>query len=127
MAHPKYERTLIIIKPDGIQRSLIGEIIQRYERIGLKLAGLKMFVPTKEMIEKHYTLDPNWRKLTGEKTIQEYKDKGLKPPSDDPLKITAIILENLKRYMTSGPVIVMVWQGHMQLSLYGRLQGEQSP
>ena len=127
MAHPKYERTLIIIKPDGIQRSLIGEIIQRYERIGLKLAGLKMLVPTKEMIEKHYTLDQNWRRITGEKTIQGYKDKGLKPPSDDPLKITAIILENLKRYMTSGPVIVMVWQGAHAVELVRKITGGTEP
>lgn len=127
MAHPKYERTLIIIKPDGIQRSLIGEIIQRYERIGLKLAGLKMLVPTKEMIEKHYTLDPNWRRVTGEKTIQGYKDKGLKLPSEDPLEITAIVLENLKRYMTSGPVIVMVWQGAHAVELVRKITGGTEP
>jgi len=127
MTHPKYERTLIIIKPDGAQRSLIGEIIQRYERIGLKLAGLKMLVPTKEMIEKHYTLDPNWRKATGEKTIQGYKDKGLKPPLEDPLEITAIILENLKRYMTSGPAIVMAWQGPHAVELVRKITGGTEP
>ncbi len=56
--HPKKERTLVIIKPDGIQRALIGEIIGRYERLGLKLVGLKMCVPTAEQVEGHYTLDP---------------------------------------------------------------------
>ncbi|MEI8249205.1 MAG: nucleoside-diphosphate kinase, partial [Candidatus Taylorbacteria bacterium] len=50
-SHPKFERTLAIIKPDGIQRSLIGEIIGRYERVGLKLVGIKMLVPTAELIE----------------------------------------------------------------------------
>ena len=50
MDHPKKERTLIIIKPDGIQRSLIGEVIKRYERIGLKLVGIKIAVPNAEMI-----------------------------------------------------------------------------
>ena len=49
-AHPKKERTLVIIKPDGIQRALIGEIMLRYERLGLKLVGLKMVVPTVEQI-----------------------------------------------------------------------------
>ena len=47
------ERTLVVIKPDGVQRSLIGEIIKRYERAGLKLVGLKMFVPENKFIEKH--------------------------------------------------------------------------
>ena len=64
MSHPKKERTLVIIKPDGVQRTLIGEIIKRYERAGLKIVGMKMVVPTPEQIEKHYTLDPEWRRIS---------------------------------------------------------------
>jgi len=127
MAHHKEERTLIIIKPDGIQRSLIGEIIQRYERIGLKLIGLKFTVPTEEHIEKHYTLDPQWRRITGEKTIKGYKDKGLTPPSEDPLEVTAKILEGLKKYMTSGPVILMVWQGAHAVGIVRKITGGTEP
>ncbi|HDZ85932.1 MAG TPA: nucleoside-diphosphate kinase [Candidatus Moranbacteria bacterium] len=125
--HPSKERTLVIIKPDGVQRSLIGEIIKRYERMGLKLAALKMVVSSKEHIEKHYTIDPEWRRITGEKTIKGYKDKGLKPPSEDPLKITAIILENLKKYMTSGPVIAMVWQGAHAVQIVRKVTGGTEP
>src|SRR5271165_5668341 len=109
--HPKQEKTLVIIKPDGVQRTLVGEVIKRYERIGLKLVGVKMLVPTAEHIEAHYTLDPDWRRVTGEKRIKAALDKGQEPPSHDPLEITAIVLEKLKKYMTSGPVVVMVWQG----------------
>ncbi len=126
-AHPKKERTLVIIKPDGIQRSLMGEIIKRYERLGLKLVAIKMMVPTKEHIEKHYTLDPNWRVITGEKTINSYKNKGLKPPSEDPLEITAIILKNLKTYMTSGPVIAMIWQGAHAVQIVRKITGGTEP
>ena len=125
--HPKKERTLIIIKPDGVQRSLIGEIIKRYERLGLKLMAIKMVVPTKDHIEKHYTLDPNWRRITGEKTIESYKKKGLQPPSEDPLEITAIILENLKKYMTSGPVIAMVWEGAHAVKIVRKITGGTEP
>ena len=67
MTHYKDEQTLVIIKPDCVQRSLVGEIIKRLERVGLKLAGLKLSVPSEDMIEKHYTLDPEWRRVTGEK------------------------------------------------------------
>lgn len=126
-SHPKHERTFIIIKPDGIQRSLIGEIIGRYERAGLKLVAAKMLVPTPEMIEQHYTLDPEWRTKTGLKTIKGYTDKGLKPPHTDPLKITAIILKNLVKYMTSGPVIAMVWQGAHAVELVRKLTGGTEP
>ncbi len=127
MAHLKEERTLVIIKPDGVQRSLIGEIIKRYERIGLKLVATKMLVPTAEQIEKHYTLDPNWRRVTGEKTIKGYQDKGLTPPSLDPLEITAKILANGVKFMTAGPVIVMVWQGAHAVKIVRKITGGTEP
>lgn len=127
MEHPKLERTLVIIKPDGVQRSLIGEVIKRYEQIGLKLVGIKMVVPTVDHIEKHYTLDPQWRTVTGEKTIKGYKDKGLVPPSEDPLEITAKILDGLKKYMTSGPVVAMVWQGAHAVKIIRKITGGTEP
>jgi len=123
----KKERTLVIIKPDGVQRNLIGEIISRYERMGLKLIGLKMLISTKEHIEKHYTLDPNWRVVAGEKTIKSYQEKGLTPPSEDPLKITATILKNLQRYMTGGPVVCMVWQGAHAVKIVRKITGGTEP
>lgn len=125
--HPKYERSLVIIKPDGIQRGLISEIIKRYERSGLKLVGIKMLVPTADLIEKHYTLDPEWRVKTGLKTIKGYEDKGLKPPHTDPLKITEIILKNNVAYMTKGPVIAMVWQGAHAVAIVRKLTGGTEP
>lgn len=125
--HPKKERTLVVIKPDGIQRTLIGEIIRRYERVGFKLVAVKMMVPTEDHIEKHYTLDPNWRRVTGEKTIKGYKDKGLKPPSEDPFKITDVLLVNLKKYMASGPVVAMVWEGAHVIKIVRKITGGTEP
>ena len=125
--HPKHERTLVIIKPDGIQRTLIGEIIGRYERVGLKLVGIKMMVPTTELIEKHYTLDPEWRRVTGEKTIKGYRDKGLKPPMEDPLEVTNVLLGILATYMTSGPVIAMIWEGAHAVGIVRKITGGTEP
>ena len=127
MKHLKYERTFVLVKPDGIQRSLIGEIIKRFERIGLKLAGIKMLVPTSAHVEAHYTLDSNWRRVTGEKTIESYRKKGMKPPSEDPLEITARILEGLKKYITSGPVVAMVWQGAHAVKIVRKVVGGTEP
>ncbi len=127
MSHPKTERTLVIIKPDGIQRSLVGEVVKRFERVGLKLTGLKMLVPTSAMVEKHYTLDKSWRRVTGEKTIKSYRDKGLVPPSEDPLEITARLLINLKKYMASGPVVTMVWQGAHAVPIVRKIVGGTEP
>ena len=125
--HPKKERTFVAVKPDGIQRSLAGEIISRLEKVGLKLVAMKMVVADEAHIEKFYTLDPNWRRVTGEKTIEGYKSKGLTPPIDDPLKVTAIILENLKKYMASGPVIAMVWEGAHSVKIVRKLVGSTEP
>jgi len=125
--HPKHERTLVIIKPDAIQRSLVGEILSRYEQVGLKIVAMKMMMGTAELIEKHYTLDPDWRRITGEKTIKGYKDKGLTPPTEDPLEVTSILLGRLKTYMTSGPIIAMVLEGAHAVAIVRKLTGGTEP
>ena len=125
--HPSKERTLVIIKPDGVQRSLIGEVIRRYEKVGLKLIGVKIVVPSPEHVEKHYTLDPTWRQKNGEKSIKGYKDKGLKPPTDDPMKMSGMTLEKLKKYLSSGPVIPMIWQGLHAVEIIRKLTGGTEP
>jgi nucleoside-diphosphate kinase len=127
MAHPKTERTLVIVKPDGIQRALIGEIVKRYERLGLKLVALKMLVPTESMIEEHYLLDPNWKKNVGEKSIASYVKKGETPPSSDPIEVANTVVANLKKYMTSGPVIAMVWEGAHAVELVRKITGGTEP
>jgi len=125
--HPKHERTLLIIKPDGIQRGLIGEVIGRFESVGLKVSAMKMMMATPDLIEKHYTLDPEWRRITGEKTIKGYISKGLTPPSNDPHEITARILKNLIVYMTAGPIVAMVLEGAHAVSITRKLVGGTEP
>jgi nucleoside-diphosphate kinase len=127
MPHQKEERTLVIIKPDGVQRTLMGEIIRRYERIGLKLAAVKMLVPDADFIEQHYTLDPEWRRITGEKRIKAARERGETPPSEDPYEITAIVLQKLRAYMTSGPVVAMVWQGAHAVEIVRKITGGTEP
>ncbi len=127
MGHAKKERTLVIIKPDGVQRTLVGEIIKRYERVGLKLVGLKIVVPTKDHVEKHYTIDPNWKKNVGEKAISAYEKKGIKPPSNDPLELGEKVLNSLVTYMTSGPVIPMVWEGAHAVEVVRKITGGTEP
>ncbi len=118
---------MVLIKPDGVQRSLIGEILYRYERSGLKLVAMKMVLPTAELVEKHYLVDPEWRVKTGQKTIESYRKKGKKPPSEDPLKVTEIVLNNLKQYMVKGPVIAMVWQGVHAVGIVRKITGGTEP
>lgn len=127
MAHFKEERTLVIIKPDGVQRTLIGEIVGRYERSGYKIVAMKMLVPTAEIVEKHYTLDPNWKRNVGEKAISSYVKKGQTPPANDPIEVGNMVVERLKKYFTSGPVIAMVWQGAHVVEVVRKITGGTEP
>lgn len=123
----KQEKTLVIIKPDGVQRSLIGDVLRRYEQTGLKLIGLKMMIPTEDLVEKHYLVDPDWITKRGTKTIQAYKDKGLVPPETDPEKSGRTVLNVLKKYFTSGPVVAMVWQGMNAVKTVRKITGDSEP
>jgi len=125
--HPKYEKTLVIIKPDGVQRGLIGEVIRRYERTGLKLSALKMVIPDEKTVERHYLADPEWIVKVGLKAIESYKKKGLKPPSENPEVVGKRVLENLKKYLTSGPVVLMVWEGMNAVGIVRKITGGTEP
>ena len=123
----KNEQTLVLIKPDGIQRSLIGEIVSRYEKTGLKLIGLKFVLPTRDLIEKHYLVDPEWKIKVGKKSIQAYKEKKLKPPHSEAKKVGGLILERLKNYLSCGPVVAMVWQGMNAVGVVRKITGQTEP
>lgn len=125
--HPKKERTLVMIKPDGVQRSIIGEIIKRYERTGLKLAALKFFIPEEEMIKKHYMTDPEWIRKVGEKAIASYRKKGLEAPMKDPIACGELVLKRLVKYLNSGPVAAMVWQGNQAVGIIRKITGGTEP
>lgn len=86
-----------------------------------------MQMATEDMIEQHYTLDPEWRRITGEKTIKGYVDKGLIPPVTDPLEVTTLLLKKLKSYMASGPIILMVWEGAHAVSIVRKITGGTEP
>jgi nucleoside-diphosphate kinase len=127
MAHFKDEQTLLIVKPDGVQRALIGEVIRRMENSGLKLAGIKMVSPTAEHVEQHYLIDPEWKQKVGQKAIEAYEKKGLEPATKDPEEAGEKVLTSLKKYMTSGPVVPMVWQGAHAVELVRKLAGSTEP
>lgn len=121
------ERTLVVVKPDGVQRSLVGEIIRRYERTGLKLVALKFFVPDQKLIEKHYLSEASWLENVGKKSIAAYEKKGIKPPVTDPIANGQIVLARLKKYLICGPVLAMVWQGHQAAGIVKKLTGGTEP
>lgn len=123
----KQEKTLVLIKPDGVQRSLIGEVIKRYESCGLKLVALKMLIPSQELALKHYSIDPEWAFKTGTKSIEAATARGEKLWTDDPVKYAEKIRETLKVYMASGPIVAMVWQGMNAVGVVRKITGSTEP
>lgn len=122
------ERTLVIIKPDGIQRSLIGEIIRRYERVGLKLVGIKMLIPSPEKARDHYMVGgEEWLETVGRKAAEAYERKGEKSPYATYRENGVAILEANSKYMAAGPVVAMVWQGAQAVPLVRKITGGTEP
>ena len=105
----------------------MGEIIKRFERTGLKLVSLKIQVPSADKVKEHYTLDPEWIRKVGEKSIEGYKKKELTPPSEDPIKVGEMVVEVLQKYFTSGPGVFMVLQGAHAVGIVRKLVGGTEP
>lgn len=124
--HPKKERTFVIIKPDGVQRSLIGEIIHRYERTGLKLAGMKFGVADEKKFWEHYNKDDAWFLKKGTKIVEDKKAAGL-PVDKEAIEYGKDIIRQVVKFMTSGPVVMMVWEGNQAAAVVKKITGETEP
>ncbi len=92
------ERTFLMVKPDGVQRNLIGEIVQRFERKGFQLIGAKLMTVSTELAEKHYG---------------EHKEKPF--------------FNELVEFITSGPVFAMVWEGENVIETARKMMGSTNP
>lgn len=120
------ERSLVIVKPDGVQRGLVGEVITRLERKGLKLVAMKMVWPTVELAKKHYDMPVDTMKLLGDRTIAAYKEKGI-DDKRDPMDIARDIIAKLAFYLSAGPVVVMVVEGAHAVANVRKVRGHTNP
>jgi nucleoside-diphosphate kinase len=120
------ERTLVIIKPDGIQRSLMGEIIQRFERVGLKFIAFNFVVPTAAQVVEHYHKDDAWCTRKGEGIVKNRQEHNL-PIEKDALGYGREIIDHLVKFMTSGPVLAVVLQGNEAVGVVTKLVGSTEP
>jgi nucleoside-diphosphate kinase len=126
MNHPKKERTFVAIKHDGVQRSLIGEIIKRIERTGLKIVAMKMFVPEQSKIEEHYSKDDSWCTKVGERTIENLEKEGRKVEKTA-LEYGQEVLNALYNYFKLGPIVGMIVEGNQSVAIVKKLVGGTEP
>ncbi len=127
--HPSKERTLVIIKPDGVQRSLVGEIFKRYERVGLKFIAVKMVIPSKDMAIKHYydVGGDAWLEEVGRKAREAYEKKGKQSPFKTNMENGKAVLEANAKYLSSGPVVAMILEGNQAVGLVRKITGGTEP
>lgn len=121
------EQTLVLIKPDGVQRGLIGEIISRLERVGLKVTGVKMVHPTKEQADKHYALTEEWMNAVYTKAKAKYEALGQKFNFPDYKSYGMSIKNGLIEFLISGPVVAIVLEGEQAVALTRKIVGATEP
>ncbi len=125
------QRALIIIKPDGVQRGLIGKIVSRFEQVGLKIIGLKFGWVDKEKIITHYPETETWFKKVGERTLTNYAKKGLDAKkvfgSNNPILIGKTVKKWLIDYLQESPIFLMVLEGYECIEIVRKLCGNTIP
>ncbi len=126
MPHPKKERTLIILKIDAIQRSLVGDILSRIERTGLKFVAFKFVVPTADQCSKHYNKDDAWFLKKGTRTIEERTKRNL-PIEKEAIDYGKDIIQLLVNYFTCGPALAVVIEGNQSIGIVKKLVGGTEP
>lgn len=125
--HLKKEKTFVILKPDAVQRGLVGDIIQRFEKIGLKIIAMKMILATKEQALNHYNKDEVWLKEKGEKNVIANRQAMGLPIEKEAIDYGRDILNGLVKYMTCSPIITMVLEGNNARAVVKRLVGGTEP
>lgn len=118
------ERTLIILKPDAVKRAIVGEIISRFEKVGLKIVAVKMLVPDEDLLTKHYP--ENLVPIVGNKTIKDWKESGIKF-DETAEEIGRMVIDETRAFMASGPVLAMVLEGVHAVEIVRKMVGSTGP
>ncbi len=121
------EKTLVLIKPDGVQRGIIGKIITRFEDVGLKIVAMKMVHPEQEDVDKHYALTEEWMMAVYTKAKTKYEAEGKEFPFVDHKAYGGNIKAGLVDFLRSSPVVAIVAEGEMAVSLVRKMVGATEP
>lgn len=129
--HPKEEKTFVIIKPDGVRKGLVGEIVKRFEQRDLKIIALEMFHASRKEMDSHYPKEEKWLRRLGEKTMATYTKYGYDVKRDfgttDLTKIGKTVRGWLLDFMSSAPMVKMVVQGVHAVDMVRKIVGPTMP
>lgn len=120
------EQTLVIVKPDGVQRGLVGEIVGRIEQTGLKFVAFKFLVATRDQVIEHYHKDEAWFQKKGARVVEDRTAHNL-PIEKEAIEYGRDIIEGNVKFMTSGPVLAFVIEGAQSVGIVKKLVGGTEP
>ena len=120
------ERSLILVKHDGVVKGLIGEIIRRFERASLKLVGMKMILPDEGLANNHYVVTDEWAASVAAKTRKSFAAKGIEMKETDKEIATRIQQWNIG-FLREGPVVALVLEGPHAVELGRKIVGPTEP
>ncbi|MCA9361033.1 nucleoside-diphosphate kinase [Candidatus Kaiserbacteria bacterium] len=123
---PHQERSLVLLKTDAVQRSLVGEIIKRFEQKGLKISAMKMVWPTEQQLMDHYNKDDEWFERKGKGVVEDLKAQG-REIEKEPIEYGRDIIRTVVRYMTESPVVALVLEGNQSVAIVSRTVGGTEP
>jgi nucleoside-diphosphate kinase len=125
------EQSVVLVKPDGVQRGLIGEIIGRFEKAGLKIVALKMVAVDEKMALKHYSASDEWCENVGKRMKEFYQQQGYDPGENffqKPNKaIGKTVQKWLVNYLTEGPVVAMLIEAPGVIEIVRKIVGSTYP
>jgi nucleoside-diphosphate kinase len=125
-AGPRRERTLVLIKPDGVERAIIGKIITKFEDAGLKVVGMKLLKADEETVGKHYVYDEKWLFSVGEKTKKSMREKGVEMKETE-LEIGKRVRNFLMKDLTRSPIVALVLEGYYTTEVARKIAGATQP
>jgi nucleoside-diphosphate kinase len=131
MTDSSKEQTVVLIKPDGVRKGIVGQVTERFERVGLKLVAGKMVWVDKTLVGKHYRDEDAYLKSVGEKTLENYQKYGMDPQENlgtkDPVEIGRMVRKWNMEFLSSGPVFAMLLEGPGAVSLVRKIVGHTFP
>lgn len=131
MKHIKQQKTLVLVKPDGVKRGLVGEVLSRIERRGLKIVALKMVAVDRAHLENHFPKSEEWVGRLGDKGLKTFAEYELDPKelmgTNDRMEVGKKVKESLFAYMTSGPIVAVVIEGLHAIDMVRKLAGHTLP
>ncbi|MFZ5424187.1 MAG: nucleoside-diphosphate kinase [Patescibacteria group bacterium] len=109
------EQSLVLMKPDAVQRGIVGEILARFEKVGLKMVAVKLMQADEALAQKHYPDSDDWKRKVGERTIDDCEKYGIdlmeNMGTEDPIEVGSIVKQWNVDFLTSGPVLAIVFEG----------------